>query len=101
VAFLLPKQRPYYFRNKTEEAMKEEQLHELLYQAYETELGGVQVYTTALRCVQNEDLKEEWQEYLEQTENHVEIVRNVLEVFGLDPEKETPRITCECDGDGA
>lgn len=70
--------------------MKEEQLHELLYQAYETELGGVQVYTTALRCVQNEDLKEEWQEYLEQTENHVEIVRNVLEVFGLDPEKETP-----------
>ena len=70
--------------------MKEEQLHELLYQAYETELGGVQVYTTALRCVENEDLKEEWQKYLEQTENHVEIVRNVLEVFGLDPEKETP-----------
>ena len=31
---------------------------DLLYQALETEMGGVQVYTTALRCVQNDDLKE-------------------------------------------
>ena len=29
--------------------MEKEQLHELLYQALETELGGVQVYTTTLR----------------------------------------------------
>jgi len=28
--------------------MKDEQVRELLYQALETELGGVQVYTTAL-----------------------------------------------------
>ena len=39
--------------------MKDEQVTELLYQALETELGGVQVYTTAIRCAQNDDLKEE------------------------------------------
>jgi rubrerythrin len=70
--------------------MKKEQMNELLFQAFETELGGVQVYTTALTCVQNEDLKEEWEKYLEQTQNHVEIVRGVLEKLELDPETETP-----------
>ena len=33
---------------------------DLLYQALETELGGVEIYTTALTCVQNDDLREEW-----------------------------------------
>ena len=70
--------------------MKNDHLHELLYQALETELGGVQVYTTALRCVENKDLKEEWQEYLEQTHKHVQIVTHLMDAFGLDPEKETP-----------
>jgi len=70
--------------------MKKEQLIELLYQALETEKGGVQVYTTALRCVENGDLKEEWEEYLEQTKNHVELVLGAMEAFGLDPNKETP-----------
>ncbi|HET6899733.1 MAG TPA: hypothetical protein VFK70_15360 [Vicinamibacteria bacterium] len=53
-------------------------------------MGGVQVYTTALRCVQNEDLKEEWEEYLDQTTNHERIMREVCGKFGLDPDKETP-----------
>jgi len=70
--------------------MKNDHLHELLYQALETELSGVQVYTTALRCVENKDLKEEWQEYLEQTHKHVQIVTDLMDAFGLDPEKETP-----------
>jgi rubrerythrin len=70
--------------------MNEEQLNELLYQALETEIGGVQVYTTALRCAINEDLKEEWEKYLEQTENHVRIVRDTMTKVGLDPETETP-----------
>jgi len=63
---------------------------ELLYQALETEKGGVQIYTTALRCAQNEDLKEEWTKYLEQTKNHVQIVSNVLTGMNLDLEVETP-----------
>ena len=70
--------------------MKDEQVRELLYQALETELGGVEVYTTALRCVQNDDLKEEWEEYLEQTKNHVQIVQDAMKKLGLDPKEETP-----------
>jgi hypothetical protein len=70
--------------------MKQDQLTELLYQALETEKGGIQVYKTAIRCAQNSDLKEEWQEYLEQTENHERILTDVCTAFGLDPGKETP-----------
>jgi rubrerythrin len=70
--------------------MNNDQLHELLYQALETELGGVQVYQTALKCVQNRDLREEWQKYLEQTTSHVGIVEEVLSSFGLDHSVETP-----------
>lgn len=70
--------------------MKTEQRNELLYQALETELGGVQIYTTALTCAVNKDLKKEWQEYLEQTTNHVEIVKGVFEALGLGTGKETP-----------
>ena len=70
--------------------MKSEQLANLLYEALETELGGVEVYTTALRCAVNEELKEEWEEYLEQTRNHVQVVQKVMTELGLDPERETP-----------
>lgn len=63
---------------------------ELLYQALETEKGGVQIYTTALRCAQNEDLKEEWTKYLEQTKQHVQIVSDILTGMDLDTEVETP-----------
>jgi hypothetical protein len=70
--------------------MKREQLTELLYQGLETELGGTQVYETALRCVQNDELKEEWEKYLEQTKTHAEIVRGLLEAFELDAEAMTP-----------
>jgi len=70
--------------------MSKEQIAELLYQALETEKGGVQIYETAVRCAVNADLKEEWEEYLEQTEHHVEIVEGLFETFGLDPETDTP-----------
>jgi rubrerythrin len=70
--------------------MKDEQVRELLYQALETEIGGVHIYTTALRCAENEDLKEEWEEYLEQTKNHVTIMEDVLTKLELDPTEETP-----------
>jgi rubrerythrin len=70
--------------------MKDEQVKELLYQALETEIGGVQVYTTALRCAENDELKEEWEKYLEQTKNHVTIMEDVLTKLDLDPNEETP-----------
>jgi len=70
--------------------VKKEQLHELLYQALETEHGGIAIYTTAVECAINEDLKKEWSEYLEQTTKHEQIVRRIFEQLGLDPTTETP-----------
>ena len=70
--------------------MKAGEVHELLYQALETELGGVQVYQTAVRCAVNDDLKQEWEEYLEQTQHHVRIVEKVFARLELDPGAETP-----------
>ena len=70
--------------------MNNDKVHELLYEAFETEKGGVQVYETALRCTIDEDLREEWEKYLEETKNHVQIVNSLLDRFGLDPEKQTP-----------
>src|SRR5207237_3363888 len=75
---------------QTEAMMKEEQLNELLYQSLETELGGVQIYEAAVRCAINDELKEEWEEYLEQTRTHVQIVQDIFSKLGLDPETETP-----------
>ena len=74
----------------TEKNMNNEQLHQLLYEAFETELGGVKVYKTAIRCAINDELKQEWEEYLGQTEEHEQITRELLKKFKLDPDKETP-----------
>ena len=66
------------------------QLHELLYQALETERGGIKIYETALSCAKNKDLKHEWEEYLEQTRNHEQVLLKVFEGLGLKPETVTP-----------
>jgi hypothetical protein len=65
-------------------------VHDLLCQALETEIGGVAVYQMAVLCAQHDELREEWQKYLEQTERHVHIVRDVFEALDLDPESITP-----------
>jgi len=70
--------------------VKTEQVNELVYQMLETERGGIQVYETALRSVVNDELREEWEEYLEQTRHHERIVLALMEKLGLDPEQETP-----------
>jgi rubrerythrin len=70
--------------------VNQEQMSELLYQALETEKGGIEVYRTALRCVVNDELREEWEEYLEQTQNHHKILLDVFGKIGLDPDAETP-----------
>ena len=63
---------------------------DLMYQALETEKGGVQIYTTALRLAINKDLREEWNKYLEQTKNHVQVLSEILIALGFDPNTETP-----------
>jgi hypothetical protein len=70
--------------------MNEEQLRELMYQGLETEMGGVLVYKAAIECAVNEDLKKEFEKYLEETTHNVEIYQDIFEQVGLDPSIETP-----------
>lgn len=59
-------------------------------QSLEQEIGGIQVYETALKCAINEDLRDEWKKYLEQTRNHERILRGVCKALDVDAAKETP-----------
>ena len=68
----------------------EKSIQDLLCQALETELGGVAVYQMAILCAQRAELRAEWQKYLEQTQRHVEIVRELMRDLGLDPQAESP-----------
>jgi len=68
----------------------DEEVEALLYETLETELGGVEIYRTALHCAQNEDLRDEWEKYLEQTQRHVHRVRELCAQLGLDPDTDTP-----------
>ena len=79
--------RPAASQSKAEPDM--EQVQELLLQALETELGGVQVYTTAVECATNKALAQEWSKYLEQTRHHVEVVQRLCEGFGVDQDQES------------
>ena len=66
------------------------QLKELLLQSLEHEKGGVLVYRTALECAVNDGLREEWEEYLAQTEKHVLSLTAICQELGLDPGERTP-----------
>lgn len=66
------------------------QLKELLLQSLEHERGGVKVYEAALKCAVHEELAEEWDKYLEQTQHHVEVLTQVCEALNLDPLEQTP-----------
>jgi ferritin-like metal-binding protein YciE len=70
--------------------MERNQLSELLLQSLEHERGGVKIYETALQCAQNDELKEEWQKYLDETQNHVLVLEDVFAAMGLDTEEESP-----------
>lgn len=63
---------------------------ELLLQSLEHGRGGVLVYRSARQCAVNERLCAEFDAYLAQTENHVEVLTRVCEELGLDPDETTP-----------
>jgi rubrerythrin len=63
---------------------------ELILQSLEHEMGGVKIYETALKCAQNEDLKEEWERYHQETERHVQILQDVCSQMQLDAEEQSP-----------
>ena len=64
--------------------MNQAQVKELLLQSLQHERGGIQVYETALKCVQNQELQEEWEKYLSQTRNHERVLLRVFQELGLD-----------------
>lgn len=66
------------------------QLQDLLLQMMETELGGEQVYRAAISCAINPDLKKEFEEYLEETLSHQNVVRTLCEELGVDPDGLSP-----------
>jgi ferritin-like metal-binding protein YciE len=70
--------------------MEMPKVKELLLQSLEHEMGGVKVYETALRCVLNEELKEEWEKYRDETERHVQVLQDVFAQMQLDPNEESP-----------
>lgn len=70
--------------------MKREQLTNLLYEALETEQGGIKVYEAAVSAATNGDLRQEWKEYLDQTRNHEKVLRRVFDELDIDPAVETP-----------
>ena len=65
-------------------------LVDLLYQALETEQGGIKIYQTAITCAVNDDLRKEWKEYLDETRNHERVLLGVFAQLGLDPEARPP-----------
>lgn len=72
---------------------------ELLLQSLETERGGIKIYTTAISAAVNEDLREEWQEYLEETQHHEEVLTRVFSELGMDTEEMSPgREVCAHNG---
>ncbi len=70
--------------------MNSSQFSELLLQSLEHERGGVLVYQTAIKCAVREDLRGEWQKYLSQTEEHVQVLTDICETFEMDPFTTTP-----------
>jgi len=70
--------------------MEMQVVKELILQSLEHEMGGVAIYETALKCVQHEDLKEEWERYHQETERHVQILQDVCSQMQLDAEEQSP-----------
>jgi ferritin-like metal-binding protein YciE len=70
--------------------MNQEQVIELILQSLEHERGGIQVYETAVQCVQNDDLRKEFKKYLEETRNHERVLIELCTALEIDPEAPTP-----------
>src|SRR5881394_4054310 len=70
--------------------MKNKQVEELVLQSLEHELGGMQVYESALKCAVHPGLKKEWKKYLEETRSHVTALEAACAALDLDPKLETP-----------
>ncbi|HEV2430884.1 MAG TPA: hypothetical protein VGT43_05175, partial [Burkholderiales bacterium] len=69
--------------------MEMQMVKELMLQSLEHEMGGTKVYETALKCVVNGDLREEWERYRQETEKHVQVLHDACLQLEIDPEEQT------------
>lgn len=74
---------------KKKEALESEKVKDLLFQALQTELGGVLVYKQAIQCAVHNELRDEWEKYLLQTEKHVVRLTEAILAMGLNPGTQT------------
>lgn len=70
--------------------LQSDPLRELVLQGLETEQGGIAIYEMAVECAQNDQLREEWEKYLEQTRRHEQILRELCEALGFDADEKSP-----------
>lgn len=70
--------------------MESARIEELLYQTLQTEMGAVEVFVVAINCAVDDNLRLEWQRYLDDTRHHLAIMRQVFAALGIDPDRETP-----------
>lgn len=70
--------------------METKQFEGLLLQSLEHEMGGLQIYETALQCVRNDELRSEWEKYLDETRHHVEVLTSLCQELRTNPSKDTP-----------
>jgi hypothetical protein len=73
----------------TESAMDRQGLEHLLLQSLEHERCAVAVYRAALRCVIDDALREEWEQYLAETRSHVDVLSELCDAFRVDSAKDT------------
>lgn len=69
--------------------MNQPQIEELLCQALETEIGGVQLYEAAISVAQNKELRKEWEKYLAESRHHEEVLREVMGKLGISADTES------------
>ena len=62
---------------------------QFLCEALQQEQGGIEVYEAALRCVNEEELRDEWRRYRDETHDHVEIYTGICLQLGIDPRTPT------------
>src|SRR5689334_17658669 len=65
-------------------------MQEFLSQMLAVEKGGVMLYEKALEELSHEDLREELEEFLEQTRRHVELCEEMLEQAGGSAQENSP-----------
>ena len=71
-------------------AADEAHVTELILQAVETERGGIEIYTAAIKAATNDDLRKEWKKYLDETRKHEQILTDVCKQLGIDAEQQSP-----------